>query len=98
MLYEDFIIGTSKAQLISYMLTQITYRSYNDLHGILEMYMKYSNNYDIEPWWISGPALKREQERKMEMQRIVAEAQRNAISPLARVVDDFVKFLRKTRA
>ena len=58
--------------------------------------MKYSNNYDIEPWWISGPALKREQERKMEMQRIVIEAQRNAISPLARVVDDFVKFLRKT--
>lgn len=60
--------------------------------------MKYSNNYDIEPWWISGPALKREQERKMEMQRIVTEAQRNAISPLARVVDDFVKFLRKTTA
>ena len=98
MLYEDFIVGTSKDQLIIYILTLFTCRSYNDLHKISEMYMKYSNNYDIEPWWISGPALKREQERKMEMQRIVAEAQRNAISPLARVVDDFVKFLRKTTA
>ena len=53
----------------------------------------YTELYGQQPWWVSGPAQEREQERHQEEQVAQEEADRAAMNPIERFINDVIDFL-----